>query len=279
MKIFTIIALSLLFSCSTYLVPDRKIKLSSGLEFSESFIYEGTTYSLDKRYQKALKPIALFPEANILLSGVDRLVDDLDHHQSEEMTKNFYLKVRNREKYEQAIFELADKYGKGRKLNELNAREALVLIAQIVRGQLADTGAVDSLIGKEINELFRVLETRKNFHVSIFEVMSFDEYFLAGYKNAGYRCGMVSWNAIYIFDLLQAYIPALADVRIYECGTRGPAHSFNLLLSRQGDRVGVYLIDFQKEKFWESKLEMMPLPWEMVNQLDMSDIGISRLGR
>ena len=278
MKILLIAALLFCSGCATYPVYQTETKLRSGLEVTEYHTYEGTSYSLAACYQKALKPLAVFPEANVSFSGTSELVKDLENNKSREMASSAYLKVRNKEKYEQKILQLAEKYNQGRRLTELNAHDALVLISQIIRGQLSSE-TVDSAVWTDMVRLYQELDNRKGFHFSVFSVMSIDEYFLGGYKKAEYRCGMVSWNAVYIFDFLQKRIPALNNICIFECGTCGPAHSFNLLLSLDGNRVGMYLVDFQKEKFWQRRLEVISTPEKMLYRLDMSDIGIDRLGR
>lgn len=259
---------------------NNSYRLESGLEMARTFSYYNEHYSFDSSFTKALKPIYLFPETGFSFLKTDGLLKDLTEYKNREIRKTFCLQLRHQSEFESTILRLAFKLNGQSDLSKLKTKEALMLLTQVIRFQLSSKGSVNNLIAEEIDPAIKILKTREHFRLNVFNLISVDEYFLAGYRKLDYYCGMVSWAGVYAFDVFKKHIPSLANVYLFECGLQGPSHSFNLILTRDEKGIGMYLIDFQKEKFWNHDLVIPKSSDKLLIQLDLSeDVEITRLGK
>ncbi|MDD2681045.1 MAG: hypothetical protein PHE20_03000 [Patescibacteria group bacterium] len=241
---------------------------SSGMEIFQTNHRYHERYTFNSCLTGALQPISLFPRANFPFQKKESLIKDLSDFKSEEIRKHFSCKMRYPVEFENLVLSLAHDLNGQDDISQLSAKEALTLLANVIRFQLSDDGSDNDIVAQAIEPVLEVLRTRRHFQLSIFEILSADEYFLSGHKKLDYYCGMTSWISVHAFDVFKAHIPSLRNVYMFECGLQGPAHSFNLMVTVDEESIGMYLIDFQKEKFWDHNLIISAE--NLLNDLDMS---------
>jgi hypothetical protein len=258
---------------------NNKCRLDSGMEIMKIYHYYDESCSFDSSFTKALKPINQFPQTGFPFLKTEKLIKDLTDFKTKEIHKCFSCQLRHQSDFEKIVLKLANILGGQSDISKLNARDALTLLANVVRFQLSDKGSNNYLIAKEIEPAIEILKTREHLRLNIFQLISADEYFLSGYGKQNYYCGMVSWIGVHAFDVFKQHIPSLNNVYMFECGLQGPAHSFNLILTVGTNNIGIYLLDFQKEKFWNHDLIISKSSDQLLAELDMStDVELTRLG-
>lgn len=152
-------------------------------------------------------------------------------------------------------------------LKNLTKQEAIVALSQVLRYQIVGSEKIDSLVREDLSG--RVIPRLDS--VSIFDLMTLDEYFLAGSGLTRYYCGYTSWLGVFIFNHWKKSAPSLADLELYEVSIQGPGHSLNLLVEHDNNsRLALCLVDFLPEQFWKTSV---PLDNNSPDLLGHIDVG------
>lgn len=223
------------------------------IKWEDSGKYKGDIYyySIPKRHLKYARTIDKIDNQNSQgktkpdLKLLQHELKKVKKQELREKNEFSYLRTQHLDEYHSAIDLIIKSIAK-KPLNEITTEESLLLLAKIIRFQFSGNNPItDTAIVDKIEKKLALYEYP---HMATFDVMSYEEYFLGGHKVSGYRCGMVSWNAVFIWEYLKTKNPNIKHIYIYEYSIPAPGHSFNLILDTSNNKI--FFLDFMIDSFW-----------------------------